>query len=281
MLTTPNRELQQDPHALTGYYQKWHQKRLELKEKVTEKLNDSFGGISPKPLPAMKPDKSPLLTSHVRKPTFFKQPPQINMEVTHTPRPLTTLGQYGNGKPNVTQEVDPQKGRFEEMLNTYFSSLSNKMVVSPSKEFNVQKKRAEVKEIIQGYKISPDPLEPKLSNLSKSPILKFKEQFDYLKKTAGTTFTATGTATAAGKSPISVPKTARATVVAAAVPRPASRAGLTIKFDFFFLDEPKNEKPHRLEDCGKKTVPKDELKAVQNHLESLTADDVVSLPSAY
>ena len=234
MLTTPNREVPRDSNLLNGYYKKWHQKRLELKEKVTEKINDSFSGISPRSLALQRADKisstTPLAMANSRKQTFFKS----TATTETTSRPLTSMGQYqSKARPNATQDVEPAntKGRFEDMLNTYFSSLSNKvMATSPSKEIGVHKKRAEVKEIIQGRKPTPENIEAK-STLSKSPILKFKEQYDYMKKTNnGVSATALGTPLVISKTQIVAPKTSRTTVVPVSMQRSTSKAGLTIKY---------------------------------------------------
>jgi hypothetical protein len=75
------------------------------------------------------------------------------------------------------------KGRFDELLNAYFSSLPSKLA-SPSKE-EMSKQQNKMKDAINGLREgrtvrSPAKKEGQ-NDRSKSPILKFKEQYDSFK----------------------------------------------------------------------------------------------------
>ena len=197
-MLTPRRESQgMDVLKEYQYYQKWHQKRIEVKEKVNEKLNDSFGALTARPgleKPSSKQERVAAATplGHTRKATQFKQQ-LLDMAGHYTARATTPMGQYrlsNNAEESTKGEPAAEKGRgrFDELLNAYFSSLPTK-ITSPSKEGTV-KKRNEFKDIMNNLKgsatvSSPMVREPKPATttpLTKSPILKFKEQYDTIKR---------------------------------------------------------------------------------------------------
>jgi len=162
-----------------------------------------------------------------RKPTFIKPLNEISSKLPYS-RSKTNLGQYATNIQNTPlneRESPKVKGKFEDLLNAYFSNIPTSIISSPSKEVNTARKRFEVKEIIQGKKpiinYPSSPLETKIPLNAKSPILKFKEEFENLKRTN----------TIMNPSPKTI-KTARPSVSSNQISksRPQTRGGIFIKY---------------------------------------------------
>eukprot|EP00829_Urostomides_striatus_P010984 TRINITY_DN263_c0_g1_i2.p1 TRINITY_DN263_c0_g1~~TRINITY_DN263_c0_g1_i2.p1 ORF type:complete len:235 (-),score=68.79 TRINITY_DN263_c0_g1_i2:14-718(-) len=161
-------------------YSKLIQKRLDLKERIKEKLNDSYVGSQTIANSERSPFEKPK--SHSRKPSNIKK--QIK----------ELSGQFSAREPRISAEIsnksflqnqtenfqDKEKSKFDNILNTYFSALPSKLA-SPFKDSLAKKegKFREVMDVMSG-EISPRKLEKKkrTPKEKKSPMLRFKEIYD-------------------------------------------------------------------------------------------------------
>lgn len=163
-----------------------HQKRLEVQERIKEKLNDSYTGFQG----LTKTDKTPKAKQE-RNPSSFKQQMlEIAGQLTArepSSNKAATSGEFSNKsyfQSQISSQPDKGKSKFENILNSYFSALPSKLA-SPSKELMV-KKQGIYKEAleIKGGEVSPkskNKRKPVIAE-AKSPILKFKELYDTMSK---------------------------------------------------------------------------------------------------
>lgn len=167
-------------------YSRLIQKRLDLKEKVKEKLNDSYTGSQS----IAKLEKSPLNKPkpHSRKPSNIKQQMrELSGQFSARETKSLISGELSNKSflQNQTENFqEKEKSKFDSILNTYFSALPSKLA-SPFKDSLAKKegKFREVMDVMSG-EVSPRRQEKKKRKPieKKSPIMKFKELYDSMGK---------------------------------------------------------------------------------------------------
>ncbi len=263
-MLTPNATAPQSPlDGLAGaqFFQKWHQKRIEMKEKAAERLNDSFHAL-----------ERPAVTPHSRHQSQFR-PIVLELPPRYPNRPASSLGQHSQlisaakprdeeatlltAAPSPTAERGGIKSKFDELLNTYFATLPSRRPASPVRH------KPDVKGLLAGImsgattataRESPSSLPTKLS---KSPIVKFKEEYDSMNRR--------GTAQTAG------------TMLAQKLPQRQSRAApslLTARPSAMHFENAVTTKKQQ-------RAPREELRRVQAHLDSLNAEEFAALPTIY
>jgi len=188
----------------TGFqhYKKWQLKRKEVTEKVKEQIADSPGpkisDFSTKKIPLKKQLEDFVGIQRSAKSVSQKNPEIIQGRIRESAKKLQ------NEKPS-------SKSKFDDILNNYFSAIQSQSTNSPKKEKTnipllssipgvrkitpltsgsnqdnlnenrIKKMMSNMKTAIS-VKTSPEKNNSPSRLLNKSPILKFKEQFDLEKQ---------------------------------------------------------------------------------------------------